>query len=297
MNLISVIIPAYNCESYIAKCLDSILAQTYTNFEILIGDDGSTDRTKEIIDSYQDSRVKCFHNGENRGNVYTRNRLAERASGDFICIQDADDWSDTKRLETQLSYLIKNDFQACCCKVNFVNENGELLDSDYSNILPATIMISREVYEKVGGLPESLGHIIAEDNYWLSRIGEDYEITLLNERLYFYRDHPQSLTNSLDDSKLVGVSLIKELKRQRRKNGSDWVENNNIDAIESYKNELIANKKLLIDILLMRLMKYVPNDNPELSSKIISKAKGISKFRLYSSLRYWRFLLGKRLKL
>lgn len=272
------------------------MAQTHANFEVLIADDGSTDRTKEIIDSYQDSRIKHFHNDVNKGNVYTRNKLAQEASGDFICIQDADDWSDIKRLESQLNYLLNNDFQACCCKVNFVNEKGEILDSDYSNLLPATIMISREVYEKVGGLPESLGYIIAEDNYWLSKIREYFKINILNQKLYFYRDHPQSLTNSLDDNKLVGVSLIKELKRQRKIHGSDWVEDNNIDAIESFKNKLITDKKLLIDLLLVRLMKYVPNDNPEMSSKIISKAKGISKFRLYSSWRYWRFLLGKHFK-
>ena len=73
--LVSVLLPAHNAEKYINETIDSILAQTYTNFELLIADDCSTDDTRKIIDSYSDNRIKCFHNSENLRKPKTRQKL------------------------------------------------------------------------------------------------------------------------------------------------------------------------------------------------------------------------------
>ena len=90
---ISVIVPVYNAEKYLRRCVDSILAQTFTNFELLLIDDGSKDKSGEICDEYarKDNRVKVFHK-ENGGVSSARNVGLDNAQGEWICFCDADDW-------------------------------------------------------------------------------------------------------------------------------------------------------------------------------------------------------------
>ena len=91
-KLVSVIIPAYNIERYISRCLDSIMAQTYNNLEIIVIDDGSKDQTAEILDDYQkrDSRIIVVHK-ENGGVSSARNNGLDIATGDYISFVDGDD--------------------------------------------------------------------------------------------------------------------------------------------------------------------------------------------------------------
>lgn len=97
---ISVIVPVYNVEKYLHKCIDSILAQTFTDFELLLIDDGSTDKSDDICDEYavKDARVRVFHT-ENRGVSAARNHGLREASGDWICFVDSDDWVENCYLE------------------------------------------------------------------------------------------------------------------------------------------------------------------------------------------------------
>lgn len=90
--LISVVVPVYNAESYLSICLDSLLVQTYSRFELLLVNDGSTDRSGEICDRYatQDKRIRVIHQ-KNRGVSASRNRGIECATGEYICFADADD--------------------------------------------------------------------------------------------------------------------------------------------------------------------------------------------------------------
>ena len=92
---ISVIVPVYNTEKYLDRCIQSILAQTYTDFELLLVDDGSTDSSGAICDKYaeQDSRVRVFHK-ENGGVSSARNQGLDNAKGEWITFVDSDDWVD-----------------------------------------------------------------------------------------------------------------------------------------------------------------------------------------------------------
>ncbi|EPW58724.1 hypothetical protein SAG0092_00090 [Streptococcus agalactiae BSU252] len=92
MELISIIVPVYNGEIYIGRCLDSILEQTYQNLEIIIIDDGSSDRTGDICEKYllEDRRIKYFYQ-ENRGQSVARNNGVLRCTGDWIAFLDSDD--------------------------------------------------------------------------------------------------------------------------------------------------------------------------------------------------------------
>lgn len=103
--MISVVMPAYNAEKYIKKAIDSILAQTYQDFELLIIEDCSTDRTLEVIESCQDSRIRLFQNDVNRGIAYSTNIGLRESRGEYIALLDDDDMAVRERLEIQKTYL------------------------------------------------------------------------------------------------------------------------------------------------------------------------------------------------
>ena len=99
MPKVSVLIPAYNVESFLPRCLDSILAQSYDDFEVILIDDGSTDGTASVCDDYakRDARIKVFHQ-ENRGISVARNMCLQHASGEYIQFVDGDDWIDAEEM-------------------------------------------------------------------------------------------------------------------------------------------------------------------------------------------------------
>lgn len=102
---ISVIMPAYNAEQYISEAIESILNQTYSNFEFIIIDDGSTDRTVEMVQSYSDPRIRFVQNEHNLGVAATLNRGLKLATGEYIARMDADDIALRERFGKQVSFL------------------------------------------------------------------------------------------------------------------------------------------------------------------------------------------------
>ncbi|TDL93396.1 glycosyltransferase family 2 protein [Macrococcus brunensis] len=110
MCLVSVIIPTFNVEHDIIKCVESILNQSYKNVEIIIVDDASTDQTYQLVNQkYADHpQIKIFQNEINSKAAFTRNKAIEHAEGKYIAVQDADDYSDQSRLEKQIDFLETN---------------------------------------------------------------------------------------------------------------------------------------------------------------------------------------------
>lgn len=127
---ISVIVPAYNVEQYIGRCLDSILGQTYTRLEILVVDDGSTDATGSIVDEYarKDDRIKVIHQ-KNRGLSGARNSALKLATGDYLGFVDGDDFIESTMYEQMLSACEEHGAQICGCAYRKVNEDGEPIES------------------------------------------------------------------------------------------------------------------------------------------------------------------------
>ena len=107
---VTVIIPAYNAEKVIITSIDSVLNQTWKNLEVFVVDDCSTDNTAKIVKEYEkiDHRIKLLQSQVNSGAYVCRNLALQMATGDFVTINDADDWSHAKKIETQVSHLIKN---------------------------------------------------------------------------------------------------------------------------------------------------------------------------------------------
>ena len=121
---ISVIIPVYKAENFLNRCVDSILAQTFQNFEVLLIDDGSPDRSNEICDRYalQDSRIKVIHK-ENRGVSHSRNVGIDNAIGDWIFFLDSDDWLSEKCFDLLIDTVVTN-------KLDFSQVSFQQVDCD-----------------------------------------------------------------------------------------------------------------------------------------------------------------------
>ena len=121
---ISVLMPVYNGEKYLRQAIDSILSQTFRDFEFLIINDGSTDATVEIITSYTDTRIRLIHNDTNLGLIATLNKGLDLAHGEYIARMDCDDISLPKRLAKQVSFMDRNsDVGICGTWIQFIGSN------------------------------------------------------------------------------------------------------------------------------------------------------------------------------
>lgn len=128
--LVSVIMAAYNADKYIAEAIESILSQTYSNWELIIADDVSNDRTAEIIDSYKkkDNRIKSMRLDKNSGSVIARNVAIEKSLGKYLAILDSDDVALPDRLTTQVEFLESNkDIDFVGSYVELIDESGEII--------------------------------------------------------------------------------------------------------------------------------------------------------------------------
>ncbi|PXW92011.1 teichuronic acid biosynthesis glycosyltransferase TuaG [Streptohalobacillus salinus] len=125
--LVSIVMPAYNCEKYVVEAINSILAQTYRNWELLVLDDGSKDNTLRIIEDFSqnDSRIKALPNGKNMGVSATRNRGIELASGEWIAFLDSDDMWEPEKLEKQFEIVDKEAAEFLFTGSSYINEEGE----------------------------------------------------------------------------------------------------------------------------------------------------------------------------
>ena len=124
----SIIVPTFNREEYIIKCIDSVLDQTYDNFELIIVDDGSTDNTENLVKKYQDKRIKYFKN-ENHGIGYSRNFGLNKAKGDYIFFLDSDDYLEENMLEEVSKEIKQNDILIFNYKEIFESDFHILLNS------------------------------------------------------------------------------------------------------------------------------------------------------------------------
>jgi glycosyltransferase involved in cell wall biosynthesis len=125
--LVSVIMAVYNSDAYLSQAIESILNQTYTNFEFIIIDDGSTDNTHNILEKYKkkDSRIILLENHKNGGLPFSLNKGLEKAKGKFVARMDADDISVKNRLELQIDFLQKNDeIDIIGCELEIIDKSG-----------------------------------------------------------------------------------------------------------------------------------------------------------------------------
>lgn len=207
---VTVLMPAYNAEKYIAEAIDSILNQTFTDFEYLIIDDGSTDNTWKIIQEYarKDQRIVAVLNEKNLRISATLNRGIDLAKGEYIARMDADDWSYPERLEKQVDFMDKNPdmvvsggtIEICDSELKFLNLRGYNLDDKnirsrlfrYSPFCHPSIICKTEVAKKVEGY--NLDLVVAEDYDFYFKMGRFGLFGNLEDSLLRLRTHKNSLS-------------------------------------------------------------------------------------------------------
>lgn len=128
-NLVSIIVPNYNCSKYIKETIESVLAQTYTNWEMLIVDDCSTDESFNIAHSYaiKDSRIKLFQNKINSGAAISRNNALDLAKGEYVAFLDSDDLWECDKLQKQIKFMNENCVDFCYSRYDLIDEEGTSL--------------------------------------------------------------------------------------------------------------------------------------------------------------------------
>lgn len=203
--LVSVLMPVYNCENYILEAVESILQQTYFNFELLIIDDCSTDGTVDIIKSLNDDRIQLHVKLKNSGYTNSLNYGLQIANGKYIARMDGDDISLPKRFEKQVTYLEANDDVVVCgSALEIINKNtvinfkefnqdikGKLLCGNH--IAHPSVMMRKEVFVK-NGLTYDIDKEPAEDfDLWVRmlKFGKLYNF---KEVLLKYRVHEKQVS-------------------------------------------------------------------------------------------------------
>ena len=127
-ELVSIIMPSYNTAQFIGESINSVINQTYTNWELIIVDDCSTDNTDQILNSFHDSRIKYIRNKENSGAAICRNKAIKEAKGNWIAFLDSDDlWISTK-LEKQIDFMKKNNYDFSYSKYEEIDEKSTSLN-------------------------------------------------------------------------------------------------------------------------------------------------------------------------
>ncbi|HFR4261519.1 glycosyltransferase family 2 protein [Enterococcus faecium] len=209
MELVSIITPVYKCEEYIAKTMDSVLKQTYTNWEMLLVDDCSPDGSAEIVKSYaaQDSRFKYIKLKNNGGAAVARNVALDHAKGRYIAYLDADDIWLPKKLERQIRFMEDNNVQFSCCDYEKIEADDTPLNKivhmpktiSYNQLLSNTIIQTVGVIVDLNKVDKKL--LIMpnvrrgqDSATWLQMLRNEVKFTGQNEVLAQYRRVTQSLS-------------------------------------------------------------------------------------------------------
>lgn len=216
MPSVSVIIPCYNCDKWIKKCLDALELQTYRDFEVICVDDCSTDDTYNVIAAYKKcSRMQIilFRNENNSGPAVSRNRAASIARGRWLAFCDSDDWYDENYLDEMVASALRNGSDIVMCEYRKVYESGKPSEDVHylSPIDDGSPMADKLVYSK-----SSLCLLLIEKNIFLSnqipdlRNGEDIacipcmeamakNISVVKKPLYNYLMRTSSASNKPSD--------------------------------------------------------------------------------------------------
>lgn len=213
MAEVSIIVPVYQVEKYIRQCVDSILAQTFTDFELILVDDGSKDKSGQICDEYaeMDKRVKVIHQ-KNSGVAAARNRGMDQAVGKYFMFVDSDDFIDPVMVECLYNHILHENADIAVCNFFYYFEDDR--KNNFSPNLKAEVIQGAEIFfskknERNYGIwtvvwnkmckKETVGRVrfrsgkYYEDEFWANDIYQmDIKIVTIPDSLYYYRQHDAS---------------------------------------------------------------------------------------------------------
>ena len=242
MAEVSIIVPVYQVEKYIRQCVDSILAQTFTDFELILVDDGSKDKSGQICDEYarMDKRVKVIHK-ENGGAADTRNRGMDQAVGNYVMFVDSDDYIAPTMLECLYRNMLNENADIAACNYLYFYENDR--QKDFATNVKSEVLTGAEIFyyrknernygfwtvvwnklmkrQTVGKVRFRSGKYY-EDEFWANEIYQmDIKIVTIQECLYYYRQHENStmrqkkIARSLDLIEAYQERIYIYLKEQK----------------------------------------------------------------------------------
>ena len=200
-KLISVIVPIYNVEKYLEKCIDSIINQTYKNLEIILIDDGSTDKSGNICDKYKkyDSRIVVIHEN-NCGLSYARNKGLDLAKGQLISFVDSDDSLELNMLEVLMNNMYKYDSDISICNYFYIKDNDKKICVNNSNLKDFS-SFGREKFDNIYNEYKSLAVVVWNKLYKREIFDE---IRFPNGKIY---EDAFVICDILDNSKRVSYTL------------------------------------------------------------------------------------------
>lgn len=223
MPEITLLMTAFNAEKYIDNAIESVLRQTFEDFELLIINDGSTDNTVSIIEGYADERIRLINNDQNKGLEFSRNRGLTEAKGKYVAILDSDDIAFHTRLEKQYAYLERNpDCALCGSHADIIDEQGKLTGEQLTGpadpeqfrmrllfhnfFVNSSVMYRTELVRALGGYRDFAP---AEDFELFVRIAQEAKIHNIQEPLVQYRKHHDNISLKQHKKAVEAVSRIK----------------------------------------------------------------------------------------
>lgn len=222
--LLSIIMPVYNGASYLKIAIQSILTQTFSNFELIIIDDGSTDESLAITQSFNDNRIKIIKNETNKGLVFSLNKGLNLAQGKYIGRMDADDISMPSRLEKQFTFLEQNPTYCMVgCSADIIDNTGKITSAWQvkttietinmellfgSPFIHPSILIRNDVLREFG---YNTMFYPAEDYYLWFQILQKYKAANLPEKLLQYRLHNSNISTTFQAQQAAKCQDIYQL--------------------------------------------------------------------------------------
>lgn len=236
-KIITVILPVYNAGKYLSQAIESILNQTFKEFEFIIINDGSTDKSIDIINHYAkaDDRIVVI-NRENRGLIYTLNEGIEKSKGKYIARMDQDDVSINTRLELQYQYMLENNCDICGGNFTIIDENNKILSDNKvsqtqygilltmaSNVPFAhpSVMIKKDFLIKKSLMYGLNGNRNAEDmDLWLTMYNNGAKFGNINSKVLQYRVLSSSMSHM--NAKKIKYEKEIQLNNFMKKNKTDF---------------------------------------------------------------------------
>lgn len=295
---VTVLIPVYNGEKFLKETIQSILNQTYTNFELLIINDGSTDGSKSIILSFDDQRIRYLENEINLKLIATLNKGVELARGEYIARIDADDIAYPERLEKQVRFLDDNTeygMVGSWCSVidsdkqiKYHTSHGDIVFAmaTYCPFIHPSVMIRKSVISNYNVVFDS-NYLHAEDYELWSRIVFDTKVANITEFLTGYREHEEQISSIFKLEQIEQANKIKNnfLSRIQQKSGIDLLplfKLKSLDqkeeiALVNYYNSLYISKELRMYFGDGAFERFLVRE----AKNFLLESKGLTVFNLY----------------
>lgn len=206
MKKVSVIIPLYNEEKYIKECIESVVNQTYKNLEIIIVDDCSTDNSLKVVKKIKDDRIKIIKLKENKGVANARNVGVEKATGDYICFLDSDDFWSKDKIKKQVKFIKGKSF--IYSSYAYTNKDGQVIKVAkvakklaYKDAIKNTCIFTSTVMFDMNKVNKEDLHMpklqIGEDTYvWWNVLKKGITAYSIDDVLVYYRQKGKSLSSN-----------------------------------------------------------------------------------------------------